>query len=164
VCPPPPIEHHESTINPGSAYTRHTPVCQRVRPASLPTFRHSTIHATLFLHAFAIFGALRNSPSDRNFGGRLSLSRGLARLTTQTCTEARGEPSNAACSTGKKKRNQLSRRAAVCPVLSSGTRLSRPHLFVFALHLPHSSALACSRKCHQCMHVHILGFLAALPD
>ena len=158
--------HRASRINDKprlSLYETHARV-QRVRPASLPTFRHSTIHATRFLHAFAIFGALRNSPSDRNFGGRLS--RGLAPTDNNPPRKPAQKlgvklPTPSAAQEKKGKKNQLPRRAAVCPVLSSDTRLSRPHLFVFALHLPHSSALACSRKCHHaCMCIS----WGSLPD
>jgi hypothetical protein len=51
----PAIDHHESRmIDSDSAYTRHTSVCQcqRFRPPTLPTFRHSTIHATRFSPCF----------------------------------------------------------------------------------------------------------------
>jgi len=102
------------------------------------------------------------------------LSRGLAptscapnRQTVNLHRSSGGTFQTPSAAKKKKKKIRFQENCLFCcwPCLCLvRTRLSRPHLFVFALHLPHSSALACSRKCHYAcsMHVHILGFLAGL--
>jgi hypothetical protein len=64
-----PIEHTDKPRF--RLYEAHVRVLRSGRQPYPPS---GTPRSTLlfFFHAFAIFGALRKSPSDRNFGGRLS--------------------------------------------------------------------------------------------